>query len=498
MEYSNEVNEVTATNAKTKSSWIYLLRQIFVCSGVTSYFFIFGLFFGAPTVYVPQIRKEANSTEIISMETMSWLYGITNYGSLPWTAILPIIAARYGRKIPYYLLWVNTIVCVALFYFSTSILELFISGLFQGMLPAMLFTVTVMTLTEYTSPKYRGIFITFKGATFYWGVWISNAIGTFFHWKNIGILMFLCCVYNISVIFWPESPMWLATKGRFEECAKSHRWLKGEEKDSEEELKQLIDSQKMNIELKQQRHQEKQNFIVKLYKILRLKQFYKPLTISILTMCLYHFSGKLACTGYIVHILKTISESESSAYMGMLFLDGITVGGMYVGVILTKFLKRRTILISSSLIGIIFLIVLSVYLYLVHLNVISQNTYVTILLLTGFSVTISCGPLIMSMCFSSELTPLKGRSLFLCVFAVSCNIIMGSNMKMFPYIFEYLNSHGAFILYAIISSGFLYILYKVLPETKDRTIHEIEKYFVDENNVKNKEDALMNTEKPSV
>ncbi|XP_045767434.1 uncharacterized protein LOC123868829 isoform X4 [Maniola jurtina] len=141
------------------TTWTPLLRQMFVCSGVTINFFIYGLFFGAPTVFVPQIRNEANSTEFISMETASWLFSISSYGSLPWTIIFPIIAKRYGRKVPYIILWINTLICVSLFYFSTSVTELLISGFLQGMCPAVQIAVSTMVLTEYTSPKYRDVYM---------------------------------------------------------------------------------------------------------------------------------------------------------------------------------------------------------------------------------------------------------------------------------------------------------------------------------------------------
>ncbi|XP_045768429.1 facilitated trehalose transporter Tret1-like isoform X2 [Maniola jurtina] len=491
MEPSGELNKLPKNSVK--SPRIYLLRQIFVCSGVTSYFFIGGLFFGAPTVFVPQIRKDANSTEIISMAMMSWLMSISNYGSLPWVIIFPVIAARFGRKIPYTVTWVNTMVCVSLFYFSSSTTELLISGCLQGIIFAVLFSISIMVLTEYTSPKHRGILITFKAATFYWGVWISNAIGTFFHWKNISILIFICCIYNITALFWPESPVWLASKGRFDECAKCHRWLKGEDKDSEDELKQLISSQQDNLKRKKEYHRDKQkSSINRMYHTIKSKRFYKPLMYSIVAMCLYHFSGKMACTGYVLHIIQTISVNESTAYAGMLVLDGITVLGMYVGVFLTKFLNRRTLLLGSSVIGITFLFMLSLYLYLIHLMVISENKYLTIFLIMGYSVSMSCGPMIMSMCFSTELTPLKGRSLFLSIFALLVNTIMGVNLQIFPFIFKYFKSHGAFLFYALMSSIFTFILYKVLPETKGKTIQEIEKCFSDEDIVPEEESALVN------
>ncbi|XP_045767766.1 facilitated trehalose transporter Tret1-2 homolog [Maniola jurtina] len=490
MQQSDE-QDFSKTNT-TKTSWTPLLRQVFVCSGVTINFFIYGLFFGAPTVFVPQIRKEANSTEFISMETASWLLSISSYGSLPMTLMFPFIAERYGRKVPYVILWLNTLVCVSLFYFSTSVTELLISGFLQGMYPAAHLTVAIMVLTEYTSPKYRGILITFKAATFFWGIWISNAIGTFSHWKNIGILIFVCCICNVSSLFWPESPVWLATKGRFEECAKWHRWLKGNDTNSEEELQELMYSQKANLRRKQEDQSDRQNnYFIKLCNSIRAKSFYKPLIFCLLTICLYHFTGKLACTGYVIDIIKTITVNEWTAYEGMLVLDGVTVLGMYIGVFLNKLLKRRTLLLGSAFIGVIFLFLLSTYLYLVHLNVISENKYLTLFILTGFSVAISCGPMIMCMCLASELTPLKCRSLFLGIYALLNNAVMATVLKIFPYTFKYLNSHGSFLFYAISTSIFIFILYKVLPETKNKTILEIEKCFADKSNDLNEEKKLM-------
>ncbi|XP_069357608.1 uncharacterized protein [Maniola hyperantus] len=498
MEQLRETHESTRTNVKM-SSWKPLLRQMFVCSGVTLNFFINGLFFGAPTVSVPQIRKQANSTEAISMEQASWWLSMSSYGSLPWALILPIIAEKYGRKVPYIIVCIDTLVCVSLFYFSTSVTELLICGFLQGMLNAVQLTAGIMVLTEYVSPKYRGIFLTFKGATFFWGIWVSNAIGTFYHWKNIAILIFICCLYNVSSLFWPESPVWLATKGRFEECAKCHRWLKGDDTDSEEELKYLIYSQKENLRRIQERQLDKQNNkccnkINKFYSSVIAKRFYKPLLCSLLTILLYHFSGKLACTGYIIDIIKTFTVNESRAYEGMLVLDGFTVLGMYVGVFLNTFLKRRTLLLGSASIGVMFQLILSTYLYLVHLNIISENKYFTLFILVGFSLAISCGPMLLCKCLASELTPLKCRSLFLTFYALLNCSVMGVVLKMFPYIFKHFDSHGVFLFYALISSIVIYILYKVLPETKDKTILEVEKYFSDDENVVKEEEKLMKAE----
>ncbi|CAH2240685.1 jg6641, partial [Pararge aegeria aegeria] len=85
---------------KTSGYWIYFFRQLFSCSAVIMNFFIFGLYMGAPTVIIPQLREEANATAIISPEMTSWLSSISTYSAIPWAVILPMIAYRFGRKIP--------------------------------------------------------------------------------------------------------------------------------------------------------------------------------------------------------------------------------------------------------------------------------------------------------------------------------------------------------------------------------------------------------------
>lgn len=136
---------------------------------------------------------------------------ISAYSGLPWAFILPLLAYQFGRKNIVVLVTFISLTGNILFYCGTSITELAISLAIQGTLAAFVSTVTMMVMSEYTSPKYRGVLLAMKTATFYWGVWISNMIGTFYHWKNIGILALVCTIYNLSSVFFKESPYWLAS-----------------------------------------------------------------------------------------------------------------------------------------------------------------------------------------------------------------------------------------------------------------------------------------------
>ncbi|XP_075984005.1 facilitated trehalose transporter Tret1-like [Anticarsia gemmatalis] len=452
-----------------KFEWIHFLRQLLICSGAFSSFFVMGLNTGAPTVLVPQLRQETNSTDAVTPEQASWLPALFAFCGLPWVFILPISATYLGRRITHSIVSISSLIGFIMCYCSSDIKPILISQVFQGAVMGSHMTIFIMVVTEYSSKEYRGMFLTFKSATYFWGVLVANTIGTFFHWKNIPLLAIVCLAYNlVTVYFWPESPLWLADKGHFDKCTKSHRWLIGSSSSSEKELEKLIAvklNDKVNISLRFK--------VLNIVKTVKSRQFYKPLLLAILIKSLYTFSGKLVYTVYAVEILKKITNNTSAAYTGMLIIDAVTVLSMYVGCVFSKLFKRRTLLLTASSIGVTFLFLLSLYLYLVKLSVVSENKYISILLLVGFSVAIGCGIMILSSCISGEMLPIESRSVSSCAMGLIYLFFYGTSVKVAPYLFATLGTHGTFFLFGIFSVICLVLIYFYIPETKDKTLQEI-------------------------
>ncbi|XP_075976398.1 facilitated trehalose transporter Tret1-2 homolog [Anticarsia gemmatalis] len=473
-------NEIKVDEAEelNNASWKPLMRQLFVFSGVGSIYFVLGLFFGAPTVFIPQIKKDANSTEVLTDEMASWLSSVHGYSALPWVLIIPVLSRLVGRKIPFLIVCINTIVGVIVFYCSANTIQLLLSEIMQGLLLASNMTLLVVIVTEYTSTRYRGLFLAIESVIFYWGVWVANLIGTFFHWKNIGIVAFVCSLYSLSAFVWPESPSWLAMKGRFDESAAAHHWLKGFDKDSQNELVNLINSQKEYLRVCAQREENKSRYELRsVIETISTEAFYKPLLLCVAFMSLYHFSGKMVCGMYTIELIKQISDNETTAYIGMLIMDFVTIVGMQIGCGLAKVVSRRTLLFGSSGIGVIFLFAISLYLHLMSLNLISENKLLSISLLTLFSMTISVGVIILQPPLFGELIFLRYTSSSLLIITLYSQLLMATVLKVAPYIFKTLTLQGAFFFYGASASVFALILYKYLPETKDKTVQEIEAYF---------------------
>ncbi|KAJ8719049.1 hypothetical protein PYW07_016605 [Mythimna separata] len=335
-----KTEEIEDTTSDVKITRGPFLRQLFVVGGVWTIYFVLGLCYGAPNVFIPQIRRDANSTEAVSEDMASWLSSIHGYAALPWILILPILTRRFGRKVPFVILCVNTLIGYIVFYCSTSSTVLLISEIMQGMLVGSNMTLLIVIVTEYTSPRYRGIFMTVKSTIFFWGVWIANATGTFSHWKNIALLAFVCSILSLTAFLWPESPSWLAMNGRFKECATSHRWLKGYDKEAENELESLIQSQKEYLS-RCKRKEASWSRLKHILETITTKAFYKPLLLSMTVMSLYNFSGKFVCTMYSIELIKKITNSESTAYTGMLILEAVTIFSMQIGKQRQNFARNR-------------------------------------------------------------------------------------------------------------------------------------------------------------
>nr|XP_013189858.1 unnamed protein product [Amyelois transitella] len=403
-----------------------------------------------------------------------------SYGTIPWNFILPVLLSTFGRRRTFLFVNCALIITSVIFYISDSPNQLLIFEIITGLPHSGTVTVAVIILAEYTSPKYRGMFLMTKSASIHWGIWVSNVIGTFFSWRYIAVVGFVCSLYTLTAFFWPESPFWLANKGRFNECKRSHRWLKGNGEFSKKELDNLLNYQNYeNLTIRN-------GNIFRFFRTISSREFYKPIFVITLCVCLYIFSGKLVCSIYAIDIFKRITKNDSAAYTGMLILDGATVFSMYVGCLLCRFLKRRTLLLCSATVSILFLFTISLYLFLVKLSLLVENAFLSIALLGCYSFSVGCGPTIMATSLYAELVPLRHKSLSVVLVSIIFMSLLATSLNIAPFIFKSLGMHGTFLFYGMCMSVFTILVFCFLPETKDKTLIEIDQYFKGEEKLQNK------------
>lgn len=101
--------------------------------------------------------------------------------------------------------------------------------------------------------------------------------------------------------------------------------------------------------------------------------------------------GETVITIYAIDGVKQMSNDQHTDYTTMLILDVITVISMYIGCGVSKLVKWKTLLLVATSFVII------------------KHQYITISLLSGYSIAVSCGTLLLSKSLCTELLPLNNR-----------------------------------------------------------------------------------------
>ncbi|XP_073960856.1 facilitated trehalose transporter Tret1-like [Choristoneura fumiferana] len=462
------------------------MRQTYVILGPMSLIFSAGVFMGTSTVMMPQLKKD--DSDIYVSESMSaWLYSVNGIGSMPTVLLVPYISQWKGYKLTFVLICLPVIIAFILHLFATNAVHLLIAGLCQGVTMGGNISLGIISITEYAEPRLRSFFLVMKSASFFWGIWTGNIIGTFSYWRNIPLLGIWPALFALfSCIIWPEGPYWLASVGRIEECKKSFVWLRGPENDKDE-LAAIIKNQTKNSD-----NSGKSNLVSKIKKSAVCRQFYMPFAVNCVLYSLYQFSGKIVMTVYALVIIEDITKSESTAYAGMLLIDGVTVVGMYIGSYVAMNVRRRNMFLITSAVTIFFLYVLCLYLSLVAYDVVTQNNVVSLTLLVLYTFAVSWGPMVLSTSFTSEIAPMRFKAFIVAVGSCVFWGLQTANLRLAPILMANVGMHGSFGIYGTFTLLFWIYLYKYLPETNNKTLQELELCFVKDKDKRKMDDVIEN------
>ncbi|KAJ0176975.1 hypothetical protein K1T71_006984 [Dendrolimus kikuchii] len=454
------------------------LRQCYVTLGVTTNVMTIGLVVGYSAVIVPQLR-ETKQIELDD-ESLSWIASIIGFSMIFGALIGPSIMSRQGRKTALITGCICNIIGWVLFIIASNMLMLIFARFFQGITVGILGVVAQVTIGEYTSPQYRGALLVLHPFSMCFGGLMQHVQGVYLTWKVVAVISLIINIVAIlMVILSPETPSFLATKGRFDSCRKSFHWLRGHDED--DELEKMI---KAAMLIKTDQGEE--HFSVLKYgkdkikyasETIKKKEFYKPVIIILHLQLLNLFSGSCLNETYAMEIFMDIFGNFNEMYYVLWSLDVQRIVTLALSMITIRKVKRKNVLLVTTLLNIIVFISIAGYVYGKLVGVFSNCTAVGVVLLHLHYFTMAAGCILLPNIIAGEICPLEYRGICGMISTLSYSTYLTVEFKTVALLFGKIGLQGAYLVYATVVGFSLIVLMMLLPETKDKTLLEIEWEF---------------------
>lgn len=342
-------------------------------------------------------------------------------------------------------------------------------------------------LSEISAPKYRGFFlasITFDVAL---GILATHFLALYCTWNvNAIVCGFLPFIAYIASAFVPESPSWLIKKNCIHEAFLAYSWLRGCDDAAIKEFETMVDAQIKCSAQNTDEHNETgssssnhhRHPIDHLRQLMTQKSFNIPLIILSVYFATLQLSGINAVIFYTVNILKDSLGENVNEYAATVAIDTVRLVSALIGCIVVKSVGRRSLTIFSGLSTAMCLFGLSYYMNLFTENSLKSYTNIPLGLFVVYTFVLSIGINPLPWCLTSELFPLQYRALgsaivtffnFLCLFAV---------VKSSPIYISIYGGSQIFCFYGICTTIGTIFLMAFLPETKNKSLQEIEDNYI--------------------
>ncbi|XP_069699253.1 facilitated trehalose transporter Tret1-like [Periplaneta americana] len=445
-----------------------------------------GMTFGFSAVALPAMQTSEHVPHV-SDDDASWVATMASIGMPAGCLVMGPIIDKLGRKRT--LMLVNVPSVIGWFLIATASsneswfwYQVYLGRLLTGIAVGLANTPAVVYASESLDKALRSIVITWPSIGISLGIMIVYMLGSLFQddWRLVaGICSSVPLVALLLVWFTiPESPMWLAGRGRVQEAEFSIRRIRNipGRKDLPDELQDEL--QVMITRGLQQNNSESWRDT---FAFLRRPEAYKPLLIMNAFFFFQQFSGIYVVIFYAVSIIRETGEGFDGYFVTIF----IGVSRLVMSIVVSYASKRcgRRKLCTASGVGLVLSTsALTVFLTLTNAGIIGPEQVknfswfpVASLLLSVLTGT--SGFLTLPFAMIGEVFPLKIRGRACGVCTCMATVFTSIIVKLYPDMRNWLGCHNVFMFFTVMAAVGTVIMYFCLPETDGKTLDEIEEYF---------------------
>ena len=377
------------------------------------------------------------------------------------------MADKLGRKetlvynlIPHGFAWL--IIC-----YAKSVPVLLFGRFISGAAVGIIACVVPMYCVEISTVEVRGILGSACQGFLVIGNLVSVVIGAYIPWYYLALNGAVCSIFAVMCFCpMPESPRWLLMKNRLQEAIEVMNYLHGG----------FVNAEKECAEIDQDLQTQPKGTVT--WQELKRRSTIIPAVLCLFVMFFQHFSGMNAVFLYSSKVFD-VSKDFMDPKLATIILAVVQVFATLLSNVTVDKVGRKILLITSGcLMGLSFA-VFGYYFYKISLDKTFENSHWWIPLVCctvaviGYSV--GYGPI--PFLLSAEIVPVRVRSTINAVTHFANGLFAFIVTKTFSDVENLLKSYGAFWFYSSMSVfGILFVIL-FLPETKGKTIDEIQAIF---------------------
>uniref|UniRef100_A0A1B6CPI6 Major facilitator superfamily (MFS) profile domain-containing protein n=1 Tax=Clastoptera arizonana TaxID=38151 RepID=A0A1B6CPI6_9HEMI len=433
-----------------------------------------GLMYGFSAVAIPQLT-EANSTIVVDEDQASWIASLGSAATPVGCILSGYLLDAIGRKKTIILTLLPMILGWSLISVATNVVMIYIGRLLVGLGSGGIGSPSRVYTAEVTQPHLRGMLAAVASVMVSLGVTLEYIVGSFVSWPLLSFLSgVIPTIALIGSFFLPESPSWLLSQGRTEDCLNSLKNLRGPTCDINDELKSMQDFLERSNTAHKYTTKETLSALIHPSAV-------KPFLILSAYFFIYQFSGVNPVTFYAVEIFQE-SGTSMDKYLATIILGLIRLGFTVVSCIMMRRCGRRQLSLVSSVFCGVSMVCLGGYIFKgIEWKAEGVSplpaSWFPVFNIFLFIAASTIGYLVVPWVMIGELYPAKVRGIlggFTTLISHVCVFIV---VKTFPLMKRVFTKHGTFWFYGTVSLVGTLFFYFVLPETKGRTLQEIEDYF---------------------